>query len=117
MVIFLINLLLPLLFQVSRTLMAFRINNIFPNTIFLHAHCVADIKKTHLKDRNTIILILVDSVINTGKSKTVSVHSPLHTFIYKENFNLVALCFLANKYSGRSLTDTRNRLFSTVHLA
>ncbi|PYH28122.1 uracil phosphoribosyltransferase [Aspergillus neoniger CBS 115656] len=121
--------------------MAFGVSDAFPNAMFLHARCVADIEETHLKDRN--IVILVDSVINTGKSvlqmaqhireintaiqivvvagvvqkQAVSVRSPLHTFAREGNINLVALRLSANKYTGRGSTDTGNRLFSTVHLA
>ncbi|GKZ63669.1 hypothetical protein AnigIFM49718_004160, partial [Aspergillus niger] len=139
------------LFQESRTAiialmrggepMAFGVSDAFPNAMFLHARCAADIEETHLKDRNAVIL--VDSVINTGKSvlqmaqhireintaiqiavvagvvqkEAVSVRSPLHAFAREGNFNLVALRLSANKYSGRGSTDTGNRLFSTVHLA
>ncbi|RDH26546.1 uracil phosphoribosyltransferase-domain-containing protein [Aspergillus welwitschiae] len=138
------------LFQESRTVikalkrggepMAFGVSDAFPNAMFLHARCVAEIEETHLKDKNAVIL--VDSVIDTGKSvfqmaqhireintaiyivvvagvvqkQAVSVRSPLHTFAREGNIHHLALRLLTNKYTGRGSTDTGNRLSSTVHL-
>ncbi|PYI36388.1 uracil phosphoribosyltransferase [Aspergillus indologenus CBS 114.80] len=121
--------------------MALGVSKAFPRAMFHHASCVADIAHEHLNGRATAIL--VDSVINTGRSvsemiqhirqinatlrivvvagvvqkQAVAARSPLCMLARKSNVGLVALRLSENKYTGRGTTDTGNRLFGTMHLA
>ncbi|KAM7188540.1 Uracil phosphoribosyltransferase domain containing protein [Rhypophila sp. PSN 637] len=122
--------------------MAFGVNDVFPLAMFLHAKEPAELKKHHVEGRNTIIL--VDSVVNSGKSViefVEHIRGPLSSDIaivvvagvvqagsvkgdgllaqYMEqdyNLTLVALRLSENKYTGRGGTDTGNRLFNATHL-
>ncbi|QKX58198.1 uncharacterized protein TRUGW13939_05319 [Talaromyces rugulosus] len=124
--------------------MALGINDVFPLAMFLHARISEDIKEHHLE--GIVNVILVDSVVNTGKSvlefveRIRQLHATVRivvvagvvqaqsvtkgTAFYKKltrhtgypKFHMVALRLSENKYSGRGGTDTGNRLFNTTQL-
>ena len=120
--------------------MAFGVNDAFPRAMFVHADDHDDITTELLKDRLTIIL--VDSVMNSGKtilqfvkhvrklhatiqiviivgvvqSQSVCGRSPIRMFAHDAKLTVVALRFSENKFTGKGTTDTGNRLFNTVHL-
>ncbi|PKS13138.1 hypothetical protein jhhlp_000480 [Lomentospora prolificans] len=123
--------------------MAFGVSAAFPLAMFLHARKPGDIDTSHVQGRKTIIL--VDSVINTGKSiiefvehirelapniKIVVVAgvvqsecvarwsgSRFYELVNKDlDLSITALRVSQNKYTGTGSTDTGNRLFNTVHL-
>lgn len=120
--------------------MAFGVNDAFPRAMFVHADHHYDITTELLKDRLTIIL--VDSVMNSGKtilqfvkhvrklhatiqiviivgvvqSQSVCGRSPIRMFAHDAKLTVVALRFSENKFTGKGTTDTGNRLFNTVHL-
>ncbi|PPJ59495.1 hypothetical protein CBER1_10010 [Cercospora berteroae] len=122
--------------------MAFGVHDAFPEAKFLHASQPSDIRLGHVQGQENIIV--VDSVINSGKSIADHVNH-IRTFnvpariviiagvvqeqaIQKETggltqallgygrFSIVALRTSANKYTGRGGTDTGNRLFNTTNL-
>ncbi|PIA93674.1 hypothetical protein CB0940_04674 [Cercospora beticola] len=122
--------------------MAFGVHDAFPQAKFLHASQPSDIKLGHIQGQENIIV--VDSVINSGKSIADHVNH-IRTFnlpariviiagvvqeqaIQKETggltqallgygrLSIVALRTSANKYTGRGGTDTGNRLFNTTNL-
>ncbi|EME79800.1 uncharacterized protein MYCFIDRAFT_64502 [Pseudocercospora fijiensis CIRAD86] len=121
--------------------MAFGVHDTFPLASFLHASSPEDLKVDKLKDRETIIL--VDSVVNSGKSiaefvnhirklriaaRVVVVAGVVQQESVAENgtlaraldgfgvLDVVALRQSANRYTGVGGTDTGNRLFNTTHL-
>ncbi len=121
--------------------MAFGINEAFPHAMFLHAKEPEDIKPDHLS--GLITVILVDSVINTGKTvmefvgQIRKLHATIRMVIvagvvqdqvvgeggtlHKElgcipGVSLVALRLSETKFTGTRGTDTGNRLFNTTHL-
>lgn len=120
--------------------MAFGVNDAFPNAMFVHADHHDGITSELLKDRHTVIL--VDSVVNSGKSilqfvkhirshhatiKIVAVagvvqsqsvcgRSPIRLLAHDAKITVVALRLSENKFAGKGTTDTGNRLFNTVHL-
>lgn len=121
--------------------MAFGINEAFPSAIFLHAKEPKDIKPDHLSGLTTVIL--VDSVINSGKTvvefveqirklhatirvvivagvvqdQTVGEGGTLHKKLgCLPGVSLVALRLSETKFTGMGGTDTGNRLFNTTHL-
>ncbi|KAJ5953024.1 uncharacterized protein N7479_011437 [Penicillium vulpinum] len=120
--------------------MAFGVNDAFPIAMFHHAKLPEDIQHDHLKNMATIIL--VDSVVNSGKSilqfvkhirslhstiRIVVVAGVIHSqtvstgMIARElgRFNglsFVALRLSDNQFTGSGTTDTGNRLFNTVHM-
>jgi uracil phosphoribosyltransferase/phosphoserine phosphatase/adenylate kinase len=119
--------------------MALGVSEALPAAMFLHAKNPEDIKLSHIQDCKTIVL--VDSVINTGKTivdfvtfirkihatvrivvvaGTVQVKSisgllseALSSFA---DVSLVALRTSETKFVGSYTTDTGNRLFNTTHL-
>lgn len=123
--------------------MAFGVNAAFPLARFIHAHEPADIKlDDHLQGLSTVMLI--DSVINSGKTIVDFVHHirRLHATVRiivvagvvqaesllddghlvkglagHGHVSLVALRLSGNKYTGKGGTDTGNRLFNTTHLS
>ena len=121
--------------------MAFGINAIYPTARFMHASSAGDLKLHYLKPLKTVIL--VDSVINSGKSimdfiehiKTLddSVQIVLvagvvqrqvldrkHAFcgmLRRLGIPLVALRLSENKFTGTKGTDTGNRLFNATDRA
>lgn len=120
--------------------MAFGVNDAFPLCMFQHAKIPSDLHQDNLKNIATIIL--VDSVVNTGKSvlefvqhirslhatiRIVVVAGVIHSPAISRSrvawslgrFNgpyFVALRFSDNQFTGRGFTDTGNRLFRTVHM-
>ncbi|ATY65610.1 uracil phosphoribosyltransferase [Cordyceps militaris] len=122
--------------------MAFGISRVFPRAMFLHAFGPEDIKHHHLENQKN--LILVDSVVNSGKSimdflrhvarlkqnltrivvvagvvqkEAVADGHALRTEMEQHQVNMVALRVSDNKFTGTKTTDTGNRLFNTTHLA
>ena len=120
--------------------MAFGVNEAFPLAMFVHASDANDIKPHHLQGQVTVIL--VDSVVNTGKTiiefvqrvrklhatvhivvvaGVVQAHCVLggslnHTLARHAQLHLVALRLSDTKFTGSGTTDTGNRLFNTTHL-
>jgi uracil phosphoribosyltransferase/phosphoserine phosphatase len=121
--------------------MAFGVNDAFPLAMFIHATKPVDLKIHHLRKLHTVLL--VDSVINSGKSvvefihhirsldatiriviiagtvqaKSVSEGSLFFQELERDtNLSLVALRLSENKFTGRGTTDTGNRLFNTMHI-
>lgn len=121
--------------------MAFGVNDAFPLAGFLHAKSPEDITSQYLIGQATIIL--VDSVINSGKSivefvqhirsmdktiRIVVVTGVIQAGSVKEgglivtelredrNLDIVALRKSTNKYTGKGTTDTGHRLFNTTRL-
>jgi uracil phosphoribosyltransferase/phosphoserine phosphatase len=120
---------------------AFGVSDAFPLAMFHHAKVPSDLQYGHLKDMATIIL--VDSVVNTGKSILqfvqhvrnlnaticiVVVVGVIHTQTVStsrigrelgrfDGLSFVALRLSDNKFTARGTTDTGNRLFNTVHMA
>ncbi|OAQ99316.1 hypothetical protein LLEC1_05493 [Akanthomyces lecanii] len=122
--------------------MAFGINEAFPRAMLVHAHCPEDIKLHHAQTQKN--LILVDSVVNSGKSiveflqhvsrlkkdlknivvvagvvqeETVAGGHALREMLEQNRIKMVALRVSSNKFTGTKATDTGNRLFNTTHLA
>lgn len=115
---------------------------VFPSAMYVHAKKPTDLHKDdHIIGRSTIVL--VDGVINTGKSvvdfvkhirkvdqevKIVviagvvqkeavdadGVLSRLHNRYCR--LSLISLRTSANKYTGKGTTDTGHRLFNTTHM-
>ena len=120
--------------------MAFGVHDAMPLAMFMHAKLVADVKPQHLEGQRTIIL--VDSVVNSGKSvvefvehirelasdvRVVVVADVVHidairTGVFANMLRndgklaLIALRLSDNKYTGTKGIDTGNRLFNTTHL-
>jgi uracil phosphoribosyltransferase/phosphoserine phosphatase len=118
--------------------MAFGVNDAFPLAMFVHATSPTDIDTHHLRHS----VLLVDSVINSGKSVaefiqhirsldatiriiviagTVQAKSLSEGRFYQAlerdaNLTLVALRLSDNKFTGSGNTDTGNRLFNTTHI-
>ena len=124
--------------------MAYGVNDAFPLAMFVHATDAVNIKPHHLQGQITIIL--VDSVVNTGKTVVEFVQHvrKLHATIrivviagvvqaqcitgtgggslnrtLKDHakLHLIALRTSDTSYIGTGTTDTGNRLFNTTHLA
>ncbi|CAG8902662.1 unnamed protein product [Penicillium egyptiacum] len=121
--------------------MAFGVNDAFPLAMFHHAKVPSDLQHDHLNDMATIIL--VDSVVNTGKSVLQfvqhirSIHATIRIVVVAgvihsqtvsagriaralglfEGLSFTALRLSDNQFTGRGTTDTGNRLFNTVHMA
>lgn len=123
--------------------MAFGVNEAFSLAMFLHAKTPEDVKPHHLSNQHTIIL--VDSVVNNGKTvlefrerirgmdegkdihvvvvagvvqvEATGVEHELGRLLRRDGkLHLVALRVSENKFTGRGGTDTGNRLFGTVRL-
>ncbi|KAJ6784543.1 hypothetical protein PWT90_06761 [Aphanocladium album] len=122
--------------------MAFGVNEVFPRAMFLHASCSEDIKDHHLTNQKNVIL--VDSVVNSGKSmmeflrhvfrlkkdlanivvlagvvqeEAVASGHALREMMEQHQITIVALRVSSNKFTGSKNSDTGNRLFNTTHLA
>jgi uracil phosphoribosyltransferase/phosphoserine phosphatase/adenylylsulfate kinase-like enzyme len=122
--------------------MAFGINDAFPLAMFLHAKSPEDVTE-YLK--GVITVVLVDSVINTGKSIVKFVkhirnkHATIRIVVVAGvaqrdsvkqggliaqnltreeaiGLTIVTLRISDNKYTGVGSIDTGNRLFNTTHL-
>ncbi|KAH8722702.1 uracil phosphoribosyltransferase-domain-containing protein [Phaeosphaeriaceae sp. PMI808] len=118
--------------------MALGVNDALPLAMFIHANRPEDVKLHHLQNQSTVVL--VDSVVNSGKSVVEFVqairklHDTIRIVVVAGvvqdksvfggsleslgrcgNLSVVALR-LSNKFTGRGTTDTGNRLFNTTHL-
>ncbi|GKZ21539.1 hypothetical protein AbraIFM66951_006721 [Aspergillus brasiliensis] len=120
--------------------MASGVNEVFPTAQLLHAKLPGDVKKENLK--GIVTVILVDSVINSGKSiveflqrirevndairvivvagvvqdQAVRGGSLIRAVARSMEITIVALRVSKNKYTGKGTTDTGNRLFNTTQL-
>ncbi|KAK5660036.1 hypothetical protein OQA88_13504 [Cercophora sp. LCS_1] len=109
--------------------MALGVSEAFPAAGFLHAKTVGDVKEEHLNGMKTVLL--VDSVVNTGKSAMEFVdhvsREGVRVIIVAgvvqasavgvlAGTEIVALRVSENRFVGRGGTDTGNRLFGTVRL-
>jgi phosphoserine phosphatase/uracil phosphoribosyltransferase len=121
--------------------MARGVHNAFPNAKYLHAFTPANITATTLLAASVETVLLVDSVINTGKSilefaTHIRALNPSVTIVVVAGvvqeaclqwdsvfrvealriggISVVALRVSANKFTGKGATDTGNRLFNTV---
>ncbi|KAJ5008450.1 Uracil phosphoribosyltransferase [Colletotrichum sp. SAR 10_66] len=118
--------------------MALGVSEVFARAMFLHAKQPEDIHENALSGKKTVIL--VDSVVNSGKSiegfvrylqaldATIRI-VVIAGVVQKEalanvmkplgktaDLSLVALRLSENKYVGQGGTDTGNRLFNTAHM-
>lgn len=119
--------------------MALGVNDAFPEAMFLHANCPDDIQIDHLRGTNNVVL--VDSVVNSGKTLVEFVQriynlqasvrivvvsgvvnagsvvegSPIQSLARHARLSIVALRLSSNNFTGRGSTDTGNRLFNTTH--
>ncbi|GAB7339737.1 hypothetical protein MBLNU457_6302t1 [Dothideomycetes sp. NU457] len=121
--------------------MAQGVGDAFPLSPFLHAKDARDVKTAHLKDTNAVIL--VESVVNSGKSvlefvrriRQLSALIPIvvvagvvqeeatksdsgagKELVEALDVSLVALRVSENKFTGTKGTDTGDRLFNTTFL-
>ena len=120
--------------------MAFGVSDAFPLAMFVHASDPDDLKLHHLQGQLTVIL--VDSVVNTGKTivqfvqhvrnlhatirivvvagvvqaQCVSEDSLNHTLARHGNLHIITLRLSDTKFTGSGITDTGNRLFNTTRL-
>ncbi|KAK6508754.1 hypothetical protein TWF506_010831 [Arthrobotrys conoides] len=120
--------------------MALGVNDAFPSAMFLHAKNPDDVKLVHMSQQKSIIL--VDSVINSGKTviefvqhirrlhsavritvvagvvqaKAISEGSLAQELDLNPNLVIVALRLSQNKFTGRGTTDTGNRLFNSTSI-
>ena len=120
--------------------MAFGVNDAFPLAMFVHARDGDDLKLHHLQGQLTVIL--VDSVVNTGKTivefveRVRKLHATIRIVVVAgvvqaqcvsrdslkqrlarhANLHLIALRLSETKFTGSGTTDTGNRLFNTTHL-
>ncbi|KAB5511700.1 uracil phosphoribosyltransferase-domain-containing protein [Coniochaeta sp. 2T2.1] len=122
--------------------MAFGVSASFPLAMFVHAKKPEDLRADHVRSQSAVIL--VDSVVNNGKTviefvqhlKTLSptlenvvvVAGVVQAGAVAENgpivealdgyekLSVVALRLSTNKYTGKGVTDTGNRLFNTIQL-
>lgn len=119
--------------------MASGVSEAFPLAMFVHAKQPGDLLPHHLPEQGTVVL--VDSVINSGKSvvefvnrirhldaaiQIVVVAAVAHVDSLQylaqrlpslDKFNLCILRTSANSFKGAGDTDTGHRLFNTTHLA
>ena len=120
--------------------MALGVSDAFPKAMFVHASDPENLKLHHLEGQITVIL--VDSVVNTGKTivefvqHVRTLHASIRIVVVagvvqdqcvtKDGFkqalapygkvHLVALRLSETKFKGSGTTDTGNRLFNTTHL-
>ncbi|KAI1427763.1 uracil phosphoribosyltransferase-domain-containing protein [Xylaria sp. FL1777] len=120
--------------------MAFGVSEVLPSATFLHANGPEDVLKQHLDKRQTVIL--VDSVINSGntvaqftehirrlspiihivvvagvvQSQCILEGSLTNMLADGPNLSIITLRLSDNKFAGKGVTDTGNRLFNTTHL-
>ena len=120
--------------------MALGVNDAFPGAMFVHASDPKNLQPHHLEGQITVIL--VDSVVNTGKTIVEFVqhvrklHATIRIVVVagvvqaqcitEANFrqalapygkvHLIALRTSETKFTGSGTTDTGNRLFNTTHL-
>ena len=124
--------------------MALGVNDAFPLAMFVHARATDDIRPHHLDGQLTVVL--VDSVINTGKtiiefvqhvrkldatirivvvagvvqsqciSRGISKSILNRRLAHYQSLHLIALRRSDTKFKGSGANDTGNRLFNTTHL-
>ena len=124
--------------------MASGVHDAFPHAMFVHAKDPGDVKMHHVEGQLT--LIVVDSVINTGKSIfdfiqyiRNEIHATIHIVVVAgvvqakcvtgtdggtlvqqlasfARIHIVALRLSETSFVGSRQTDTGNRLFNTTHL-
>lgn len=120
--------------------MALGINDALPSATFLHARAPTDILPEYLTSIKTILL--VDSVVNSGKSilsfvqNIRTLHATVRIVVIAgviqveavtsskisqqlckfRPLSFVALRLSENKFTGQGGTDTGNRLFNTTNL-
>ena len=120
--------------------MALGVNDAFPLAMFVHASDPDNLKNHHLEGQHTVIL--VDSVVNTGKTiiefveRVRKLHATIRIVVVAGvvqaqcvsesglkkalashgKVHLVALRLSDTKFTGSGTTDTGNRLFNTTHL-
>ncbi|OHF02739.1 uracil phosphoribosyltransferase [Colletotrichum orchidophilum] len=118
--------------------MAFGVSEAFPRAMFIHAKHATELTEENLRGMRT--LLLVDSVVNSGKSvkefvdhirrldssirivvvagvvQAKAISTVLEPLANQGDLSLVALRLSDNKFTGSGGTDTGNRLFNTVHL-
>jgi hypothetical protein len=123
--------------------MALGINDAFPLAWFVHANEPEELKAHHVLGQKTILL--VDSVVNNGKSVLEFVERIRSMDVYirivvvagvvqaqpvsldrggavaklleeDPNVNIIALGMSDNKYTRKKGADTGNRLFNNTHL-
>ncbi|KAK3641776.1 hypothetical protein LTR56_011103 [Elasticomyces elasticus] len=120
--------------------MAFGVSEAFPAAMFVHAKEPEQLDPKYLANQSTVIL--VDSVINSGKSikdfadhvrevnpklrvvvvagvaqaGAVQAGGVVWKLALAENFSVVALRLSDNKYTGHKATDTGDRLFNTTQV-
>ncbi|KAI1345648.1 uracil phosphoribosyltransferase-domain-containing protein [Xylaria sp. FL0043] len=120
--------------------MAFGVSDALPEAMFIHAKDPKDILLQHLDGRHTVIL--VDSVVNSGKSvvqfvqhiraisskirivviagvvqaQSVTDGDLAHMLAHDTSLHLIALRLSDNKFTGQGTTDTGNRLFNSTCL-
>lgn len=116
--------------------MAAGVSDAFPLAMFVHANGPQDLSSHHLRNQRTVIL--VDSVINSGRTIVAFVHrirqlhgsihivllsgvvqrdaitGPLKLLDGQVGLKLATLRISDNKYTGKKATDTGNRLFNTT---
>ena len=121
--------------------MALGVNDAFPRAMFVHTNNPNALKPHHLQGQ--YMVILVDSVINTGKSiiefvqHVRKLHATIRIVIVAgvvqaqcvsegtleqalgkyAHLYLITLRLSETKFTGSGTTDTGNRLFNTTHLA
>jgi uracil phosphoribosyltransferase len=121
--------------------LALGVNDVFPRATLVEANRPEDIKARHL--HGSVNVILVDSVINSGKTVAQFVehirrlHASVRLFVVAgvvqagfaspsnlaqsfashAKLSLVALRLSHNKFTGSGPTDTGDRLYNTTHLS
>lgn len=120
--------------------MASGVNDAFPLAMFVHAGDADDVELHHVRGQLTVVL--VDSVVNTGKTvvefvrRVRRLHATIRVVVVAgvvqaqcvsagvlerelarhANLHLIALRLSDTKFTGSGATDTGNRLFNTTHL-
>lgn len=118
--------------------MAFGVSEVFPSAMFIHANTPKDNEEHHIVGRQN--LILVDSVVNSGATVVTCINhirkidkslrivvvagviqakffnTPPEAIAFDRHVGIVALRLSENEFKGKGGTDTRNRLFNTMHL-
>ncbi|GAB0138501.1 hypothetical protein EsDP_00006736 [Epichloe bromicola] len=121
--------------------MALGLSEALPLAMFIHASCPDDIKREHVDNQRTVIL--VDSVISSGKTlipfinqvrsmdkdicivvtagvvqdDALSEGRELSKVAEQHRVSIGALRLSKNKFVGTKGTDTGHRLFNTTHMA
>ncbi|QPG96778.1 hypothetical protein C2857_005239 [Epichloe festucae Fl1] len=121
--------------------MALGLSEALPLAMFVHASCPDDIKREHVDNQRTVIL--VDSVISSGKTlipfinqvrsmdkdicivvtagvvqdDALSEGRELSKVAEQHRVSIGALRLSKNKFVGSKGTDTGHRLFNTTHMA